>query len=212
MLWIIIGLLASYLIGSIPVGYILGRLIKRVDIRNFGSGNIGATNASRVLGKGWGVVVLILDILKGFISVVFLGDILVSVTAPSMALWRSEEFLRIILGASSISGHNWTIFLKFRGGKGVATALGVLIGLSIKISGLKLILGLLVLTWIIVFLITRIVSIASVFSAVCFVIYAIIFKQSALVISLSVLFCFFAVIRHSSNLKRFLQGKEPTLF
>lgn len=74
MLWIIIGIIASYLIGSIPTAYIFGRLTKGIDIREHGSGNVGATNALRVLGKNTGITVLILDILKGFITVVFLGN------------------------------------------------------------------------------------------------------------------------------------------
>ncbi len=205
MLWT--GILISYLIGSIPVGYIMGRLIKGIDIRNFGSGNIGATNVFRVVGKGPGITVLILDILKGFIPVFFLGDIL---STKNTVI--SQELLRIILGMSCISGHNWTIFLGFKGGKGMAAGLGVLLGLSIKITGLKIILGLSILTWLIVFLITRTVSLASVLSVVGFAIYTVIFKQSKLIILLSILLCAFAILRHKANLKRFIRGKEKPLF
>ncbi len=207
MLWIILGITISYLLGSIPTAYIFGRLLKGIDIRRFGSGNIGATNALRVLGKGWGITVLLLDILKGFLAVVFLGDILALKT-----LFIPQDTLRIILGLICICGHNWTIFLNFKGGKGIATTLGVLLGLSVKIAGLKLVVGLLVLTWVIIFLLVRIVSFASVLTAIALPIYTTIFKQSKIVVFSSILLCIFALIRHKSNLKRIFQGKEPRLF
>jgi len=206
MLWIILGILVSYLIGSIPTAYVFGRLLKGIDIRNFGSGNVGATNAFRVLGRGPGITVLVLDILKGFVAVVFLGNVLVS-----KVTFMPQETLRLILGLSCISGHNWTIFLSFKGGKGIATTFGVLGGLSIKIASLKLILSLLILTWILIFVIVRIVSVASVLSGIALPVYTIIFKESNALILLSVLLCIFVILRHKSNLKRVFQGKEPRL-
>jgi len=206
MLWIILGILISYLIGSIPTAYVFGRLLKGIDIRNFGSGNVGATNAFRVLGRGSGIAVLVLDILKGFVAVVFLGNVVVS-----KVTFMPQETLRLILGLSCISGHNWTIFLRFKGGKGIATTFGVLWGLSIKIASLKLILGLLILTWILIFVIVRIVSVASVLSGIALPVYTIIFKESNALILLSVLLCIFVILRHKSNLKRVFQGKEPRL-
>lgn len=206
MFWIIIGILISYIIGSIPTAYIFGRLLKGIDIRNFGSGNVGATNAFRVLGRGAGIIVLCLDIFKGFIIVVFLADFLISKNTLI-----PHQVLRIILGISSICGHNWTIFLSFKGGKGIATTFGVLLGLSFKIAGLKLIIILLILTWLSLFLIVRIVSIASVITGLALPIYMLILKQSNPLILLSVLLCIFVILRHKSNLKRFFQGKEPRL-
>jgi glycerol-3-phosphate acyltransferase PlsY len=206
MLWITTGIIISYIIGSIPTAFIFGNLLKGIDIRNFGSGNIGATNAFRVLGKGAGFLVLILDALKGFIAVVFVGSLVVS----NSGLFR-EEIQRIILGISCICGHNWTIFLKFKGGKGIATSLGVLIGLSLKIAGLKYMLILTILTWFLIFAITRIVSISSVVAAISLPVYAVILKQSNALKYLSILLGCFVVLRHKSNLKRLLQGKEPRL-
>ena len=206
MQWIILGIIASYLIGSVPTAYIFGRLLKGIDIRKFGSGNVGATNALRVLGKGPGAAVLILDILKGFIVVVYLGDFIIARSALI-----STEALRIILGLSCISGHNWTVFLQFKGGKGVATTLGVLLGLSVKIVGVKLILAI-ALTWFVVFLIARIVSVASVATGIAIPIYMLIFKQSLILILSGALLCIFIILRHVSNLKRFFQGKEKRLF
>jgi len=203
---IILGTLISYLIGAIPTAYIFGRLLKGIDIRNFGSGNVGATNAFRVLGKGPGITVLVLDILKGFVAVVFLGNLVAGGAGPV-----SEETLRIILGLSCIAGHNWTVFLRFNGGKGIATTFGVLFGLSTKIAGLKLILGLVILTWILIFVIARIVSVASVLTGIALPVYMAIFKQPKMLISLSILLCIFVILRHKSNLKRVFQGKEPRL-
>ncbi|MBU2222377.1 MAG: glycerol-3-phosphate acyltransferase, partial [Candidatus Omnitrophica bacterium] len=131
MLWIIPALLVSYLIGSIPTAYIFAKVLKGIDIRKTGSGNVGATNAARILGKKTAIVILSLDILKGLLPVIFLGDLI----SPQVGL--NQEVLRIMLGFSSIAGHNWTIFLGFRGGKGIATTLGVLLGLTVRLAGLK---------------------------------------------------------------------------
>ena len=205
MLWIILAITLSYLLGSIPTAYILVRLLKGIDIRKFGSGNVGATNALRVLGKTAGITVLVLDIIKGFVAVIFLGNLITTrINLP-------DEVLRIILGLSCISGHNWTIFLGFKGGKGMATTLGVLLGLAMKLPALKVILGLVILTWVIVFMIIRIVSVSSVISAITLPIYMLVFKQSQVLILSGIILAIFIVIRHRSNLKRFFQGKEPRL-
>jgi len=204
MLWIILGIIVSYLIGSIPTAYIFGRVLKGIDIRKFGSGNVGATNALRVLGKGPGIAVLVLDILKGFLPVIFLGNFL-----RSRIAFIPDETLRLILGLSCICGHNWTIFLGFKGGKGIATTFGVLLGLSLKITGLKLILGLVILTWLVIFIIVRIVSVASVLAGIALPIYIILFKQPKVLIFASILLCIFIILRHKTNLKRVFQGKEP---
>lgn len=206
MWWIIPGTLVSYLIGSIPTAYIFGKALRGIDIRKFGSGNIGATNAFRVLGKRTGLTVLALDLIKGFIPVVLVADFLYPKTGSF-----SEEALRIIFGICCVAGHNWTIFLKFKGGKGVATTLGVLLGLSMKITGLGFILSLLIATWALVFVITRIVSLASIVSALTFPVCIFIFKQSNTLKILSLLLCVFVIIRHKTNLKRLLQGKEARL-
>lgn len=206
MLWIILGILISYLIGSIPTAYILGRILKGIDIRKFGSGNVGATNALRVLGKGAGITVLVLDILKGFIVVVFLGNLMATKITSI-----SDDILRIILGLSCILGHNWTIFLGFKGGKGVATTFGVLLGLALKINGLNWVVGSMILTWLAVFIVIRIVSVASVFAAITLPIYMIVFKQSRILLLLSAILCLFIVMRHRSNLKRIFEGKETRL-
>lgn len=205
MLWIL-GILISYFIGSLPTAYIFGRLIKGIDIRNFGSGNVGATNALRVLGKGAGLAVLTLDILKGFVAVIFVGNLIGAKTTVI-----PEELSRIILGLSCILGHNWTIFLRFKGGKGMATTFGVLLGLSVKIASLKLIVALVILTWFLIFFLVRIVSLASIIASISLPIYMVIFKASQTLKFLSILLSIFIILRHQSNLKRIFQGKEPRL-
>jgi len=197
---ILLGIFVSYLIGSIPTAYIFGRLLKGIDIRKFGSGNVGATNAMRILGKGPGILVLFLDILKGLFPVVFLGDML-----------GAGELLRIILGVSCISGHNWTVFLNFKGGKGVASTFGVLLGLAFKIPGLRIVFILMVLTWFLVFVLSRIVSLASVLSAALLPVYTILFKQSRVLTVSSIILSVFLILRHKSNLKRILSGEEKRL-
>ncbi len=206
MLWIIPGILISYLIGSLPTAYIFGRALKGIDIRKFGSGNVGATNALRVLGKPVGITVLILDILKGFVAVVFLGDIL-----AARIIGIPELTARIILGFSCICGHNWTIFLKFKGGKGMATTLGVLLGLAVKVTGLKTVFGLVLLTWLVVFIIARIVSLASILSVMALPVYMLLFKQPRILIYASLLLSIFIILRHKANINRLFQGKESRL-
>ena len=206
MLWIALGIIISYLIGSVPTAYIFGKALKGIDIRKSGSGNVGATNAWRVLGKSAGISVLAIDVAKGILSVIFLSRIFSGATR-----FIPEELFLIFLGVSCICGHNWTIFLKFKGGKGIATSLGVLIGLSFKIAGLKLILVLVILTWILVFTLFKIVSAASILSAVLLPIYMLVFRQSKTLFFSSLLLSVFVIIRHKSNLARIFQGKEPRL-
>lgn len=207
MPWIIPGIIFSYLIGSIPTAYIFVRLLKGEDIRKSGSGNVGATNALRVLGKKAGASVLALDILKGFIAVFFLGGRLSSGIPEA-----SGRMLLVTLGIACVCGHVWTVFLKFKGGKGVATTLGVLLALSLKVPGLKIVLALTLASWLAVFLLTRIVSLASVLACVSFPIYMAVFKQDPSMILITGLLAGFIVLRHRANLSRLLQGKERRLF
>jgi len=207
MLLTIIALLASYLIGSIPTAYLFGRMLKGIDIRQAGSGNVGATNALRVLGKGAGIAVLLLDIFKGFAVVVFLGSYF-----ADKPVWLPKQNLCILMGLCCICGHNWTIFLQFKGGKGIATTFGVLLGLGLIVTGLNLVIGLLILVWFLVFFSFRMVSLASICSAVAFPVFTYLLKQSGMLICLSLLLSIFVVIRHKANLIRILQGKEPRLY
>lgn len=203
MLRIILGLLISYLIGSIPSVYILGRVFKGIDIRKHGSGNIGATNAFRVLGPVFGISALIFDIAKGVACPTLIAD--------NLALADSHHLgmaLRIIFGLTAVAGHNWTVFLNFRGGKGVATSLGVIIGLAIIAQPLKIALFFIILTWITIFLISGFVSLASIISAVLFPILMVIYRSPPELAVLSIILAVFIIFRHNSNIYRLLHHQE----
>jgi len=196
---LILGVIISYCLGSIPTAYILTKLFKKIDIRSVGSGNVGATNAFRVLGKLPGILVLAIDIGKGLIATALLPDV----------LGLAKVIYRVIFGLIAVAGHIWTVFLKFKGGKGVATTLGILLGLAIKVSGLGLILLFSVLTWAVVFVLSGFVSLASILTAVLTPIYMLIFNQGIEIVSLGIILCLIIVSRHSSNIKRLLSGIEP---
>lgn len=199
-------IIISYLIGSIPTAYIFGRIVKGVDIRKHGSGNVGATNAFRVLGAGFGITVLLLDALKGVVCVVSLADY---VLGRGFAL--NSLMLRVILGLTAVAGHSWTVFLNFKGGKGMAVTLGVLVGLSIKFPVLRIILLAEIALWLAVFLSSRIVSLASIVSAIAFPVFFIIFRQPPYLVLMSLILSILIVFRHKSNISRLLRGQESRI-
>jgi len=196
-------LVASYLLGSIPFGYLAGE-IAGVDVRKVGSGNVGATNVLRVLGKPYGYAVFALDFLKG------LGAVKISVLIATHVLpeWGSPEIFGIVAAASAVIGHCFPLWLKFRGGKGVATSAGALFGLM----PLAMLVG--VAIWILIFWLTRYVSLASVIAAAALpIVIAIVTRLNqsygkALFYSS---LCIAAVViwRHHSNLSRLMRGREP---
>ena len=195
---IIFGMIFAYLLGSIPTAYIAGRLCKGIDIRQHGSKNVGATNVFRVLGKTPGIIVLVCDVLKGILAVVVIPAVL--------GLYDISYF--ILFGLAAVCGHNWTIFLKFKGGKGVATSLGVLIGLTIIIASIRLTVLLCVLIWLGVFIGSGYVSLASIVSVLFLPLLMVIFFQPLELVILGVVFCFLVVWRHRPNIQRLLQGRE----
>jgi glycerol-3-phosphate acyltransferase PlsY len=206
MFWITLAIIISYFLGSIPTAYIFGMVLKGIDIRDFGSGNVGATNALRVLGRGIGITVLFLDILKGFIAIVVIAAVIYS-KIP----FFPREILLILSGLSCISGHNWTVFLNFKGGKGVAATFGVLLGLAVAIPAVRAILGVTILAWALVFAFFRIISLASLASAVVLPTAAIIFNAGWPVVIFAFLLSFLVMLRHKANLQRLLEGKESRI-
>jgi len=199
ILRLILGLVVSYLLGSIPTAYIISRLFKRIDIRKFGSGNVGATNVFRVLGKLPGILVLIIDIIKGIVATTLIADF----------LGLTEVIYRATFGLVAVLGHIWTVFLRFKGGKGVATSLGLLLGLAININGLILIMALSLVTWIIVFVLSGFVSLGSILTAVLTPIYMLIFDQRIEIVSLGIILCVIIILRHTPNIKRLIDKTEP---
>ena len=196
-------LIGSYLLGSIPFGYLAGRL-EGIDIRKVGSGNVGATNVVRVLGKKYGYPVFALDVLKGF------GAVKISMlVAPGVPpAWNSPEIIEILAAISSVLGHLYPPWLRFKGGKGVATSAGALLALT----PVATLIG--VVVWVIVFWLTRYVSLASVTAAVVLpmIILGITWqdqnKAKPLVLASA---CVAAIVvwRHRSNLSRLMRGNEP---
>lgn len=201
----LLGIFLSYLIGSVPFAYIFGRALKGIDIRKFGSGNVGATNAFRILGPLWGLLVLILDAAKGAITVSWVTDYFLNYTEIS------AEALRVIFGVSVVCGHNWSLFLRLRGGKGVATALGVLFGLALVAAELRPVLLAVILVWLIIFLAIRFVSIASVLSALSFPVFVLIFHPSKELLILAIVLAGLVVFRHKKNIADILANKEQPL-
>jgi acyl phosphate:glycerol-3-phosphate acyltransferase len=191
-------LLTSYLIGSIPTAYLFGRWFKGIDIRQHGSGNVGATNAFRVLGKGPGICVLLVDIVKGLIPTAILAD----------QFGFVSDMHRVLLGLAVVAGHNWTVFLDFKGGKGIATSLGVLIGLTLRIALIRPVLAITVFTWLVVFLVFGYVSLASILAAIMLPIIMVTYNLPLTITSLGIIFCGFVIWRHRPNIKRLLAGSE----
>ena len=205
MLSILLIIVLSYLIGSFPTSIIVGRLLKGIDIREHGSGNAGGTNVFRVLGPGPGIFVMLFDAFKGFAATFWVSKIVIG----SMPLEPGMSM--ILAGVSAILGHIWTVFARFRGGKGVGTAAGMLAALFPKA-----LLVCLVVFFIVLFT-TRIVSISSMTAAVSLPITLSIFKY---VLNMPVqqslyIFSFIAaaliIYTHRSNIKRLLNGTENRL-
>ncbi|PYL31981.1 MAG: acyl-phosphate glycerol 3-phosphate acyltransferase [Verrucomicrobia bacterium] len=196
-------LLGSYLLGSIPFGYVAGK-IRGIDIRKIGSGNIGATNVVRVLGKRYGYSVFVLDFLKGFGAV----KISMSIATDAGPEWASPEIFGIFAAIASVIGHSFPVWLKFRGGKGVATSAGALFGL-IPLAAL---IGIVI--WVLVFWFTRYVSVASVVAAATLPLVILIMTRlnqihgNALFYS-SLGLAAVVMWRHRSNFSRLMHGSEP---
>jgi len=193
---IIVG--AAYFLGSIPTGYLVARA-KGIDIRAVGSGNIGATNAMRVLGKPAGIIVLLADALKGYAAVAWLCPLLMNLfNGPAARV----ETLRIVAGIAAVLGHNYTCWLKFKGGKGIATSAGIYLALAPLAVSIAL--G----AWIIVFLLGRFVSVASIAAAVALPTAVWFTKDSVFLGVVTTALGLLAIYKHKGNIQRLTRGKE----
>jgi len=200
---------AAYLLGSIPTGYLAGRA-KGIDIRTIGSGNIGATNAMRALGKPAGIVVLLVDAAKGFAACyfgAFISSRLCEWHAPSdsIVLFSPEEIGRfaIIAGVFAVLGHDFTCWLKFKGGKGIATSAGVFFALA------PLALGIALGAWIIVFALSRYVSVASIAAAVALPAAVWMLPPHNLLLGIATTALgLLAIAKHKDNIERLFNGTE----
>ncbi len=189
MEYLLIGAL-SYVVGSIPNGLIVGKMLKGVDIRQFGSKNIGATNMYRVLGPWPAFLVLITDIAKG-VAGVYIGQAFLG--APAAALAG---------GIAAIAGHNWSLFLGFQGGRGVATALGVIAVLMPKVTAI------IFLVWAAIVLLTRYVSLGSIIAAAVAPPLIWLFGEQPEYLYFGLVAATFVIYRHRPNIQRLLKGEE----
>lgn len=195
----IFALLAAYLLGSIPSAVWIGKIFYGIDVREYGSGNAGATNTFRVLGTKAGIPVLIIDVLKGYVAVQL-------ATIIGNYLPGTQQFVnfKLTLGVAALLGHIFPIYVGFRGGKGVATLLGILSGVhppaALVCAGV----------FAITFLLTRYVSLSSMMAAIVFPV-IIMFRFNETIPSLNVFSMFVAVlvlITHQKNIERLLRGEE----
>lgn len=187
----IIAIIISYLLGSISFSFLAGKFLKGIDIREHGSGNAGATNTLRILGKGPGFTVFALDIFKGVLAV-------------WTAAWLVTDsvIVEIICGFAVVAGHNWPVFLRFKGGKGIATTIGVMLTLSflpVIYAGLLAIL---------VIVITRYVSIGSLVFATTLPLFIWLMDKPDEIFWLSLVVFVFAYVRHRTNIIKLWHGKE----
>ncbi|MEB7656678.1 MULTISPECIES: glycerol-3-phosphate 1-O-acyltransferase PlsY [Mammaliicoccus] len=184
-------IILSYLFGCFPSGLVLGKLFYKKDIRQFGSGNLGATNTFRVLGKKAGFIVMFLDIFKGFIVVFF-------------PLWFNVDIPSIFVGICAVIGHVFPIFLKFKGGKAVATSAGAVLGVH------PVLLIVLAIVFIIILYSTKYVSLSSMIAGIGCVIGAIIIGDLPFLI-VSIAIMLILLVRHQSNIVRIFKGNEPKI-
>ena len=203
----------AYLLGSFPTGYLAGKLLQGIDIREVGSGSTGATNVLRTLGKGPGALVLLVDCLKGVLAINLVyalfkfapnyNDYNFIPTNLDIQLW--QPLLVTLLGLAAILGHSKSIFLGFTGGKSVATSLGILLAMNWQV-------GLATFgVFAVAIAISKIVSFSSITAAAGVAILMIIFQQPLAYILFSIAGGLYVIIRHRTNIERLLEGTEPRI-
>jgi acyl phosphate:glycerol-3-phosphate acyltransferase len=180
----------AYLIGALPTGLILVRVLRGEDIRRLGSGNIGAVNVLRVAGPAVAAAVLLVDVLKGLVPVLL-------VLHAGLAPWAAAA-----AGLAAIAGHNWSVFLGFRGGKGIATSFGVLAGLSLPAAMAA------AAVWVIVVAITRFSSLGSILAVVSVPILLWRLRTPPEYVAFGVIAALFAIYRHRANIQRLVARTE----
>lgn len=205
---IIIVAIISYLIGSIMFSVIFTKKIAGFDVRTRGSGNAGSTNVLRTAGKKVAIITLICDILKGVVAVL-IGYIVGKLTKASV---ETSQMLILTAGVMVVLGHTFPIFFKFKGGKGVATSLGVLLMINWRIGLICLVFALLIMA------VSRMVSLGSISAAILFPVLCIFINENYLIkanhfgyILFGIILCLLVVFNHRSNLKRMINGKENKL-
>ena len=194
MLASIIAVAASYLLGSVSFSILIARWVKGIDIRQHGSGNAGATNTLRVLGKGPAAVVFLLDVAKGIAAVLlgkWLGD--------------GQVWVQVLCGAAAITGHNWPIWFRFKGGKGIATTIGVMATIAFWPA---LIAGVIAIAAVAV---TRYVSLGSLIFVTLLPVFILVLSMPRALFWASLLIWAYAIIRHRTNIVKLIRGEEHKL-
>lgn len=201
-------LVAAYLLGSLPTGYLIARWMKGIDIRQYGSGGTGATNVLRTVGKGPAIAVLMIDLLKGLLAVRLVGlawpQVLTLATEGSLVLdW--QPWVTMLAGVLAVVGHSKSVWINFTGGKSAASGLGVLLGLAWPVAlGAAATFGL-------TLALSRIVSLSSMAAAIATVILLAATGQPLPYVVLGSLGALYVILRHRSNIDRLLAGTEPRL-
>ncbi|MGD1866327.1 MAG: glycerol-3-phosphate 1-O-acyltransferase PlsY [Phormidesmis sp.] len=212
----LIGLLAAYLLGSIPTGFLLVKVLKGIDIRTQGSGNTGATNVFRVAGKGPGITALVIDLLKGVVAVRLMVWLTSAASSPlvtsasdsvaveNWALWGSV--LCTLAGLAAVLGHSKSVWLGFSGGKSAATGLGVLLSLAWPVGlSVAAVFG-------VALGISRTVSVGSIAAALSAGVLMFLTGQPLAYVVLALLGGFYVVVLHRGNISRLMAGTEPKTF
>ncbi|NEQ51675.1 MAG: glycerol-3-phosphate 1-O-acyltransferase PlsY [Leptolyngbya sp. SIO3F4] len=201
--WIAAGLLVlAYLLGSLPTGFAIAKLIQGIDIREHGSGNTGATNVFRVVGKQAGITVLVIDLFKGLIAVLLVRFVLAKFGDGSLVL---STWVQTLAGLLAILGHSRSIWLNFTGGKSAATGLGVILALAWPVGlGTAFVFGF-------VFAVSRTVSLGSISAATAAPVLMFLTGRPLPFVLLVLLGGIYVIIRHRSNISRLLAGTEPKL-
>ena len=183
----------GYVLGAIPCGYLAGRWLKGIDLRDFGSGSTGATNVLRNVGKGPALLVFLLDVGKGALAVLL---------AKSAGL---NDWVQVLVGLAALAGHIWPIWLGWKGGKAVATGLGMFLGLAwpVGLAGFGLFLATISLS--------RIVSLASVVAAIGLPVLMLVSASSSAYVMVSLVASLMVLWRHRSNIQRLMAGTEPRI-
>ena len=196
----ILTVVLGYLLGSIPSGFLMAKT-RGIDIRDIGSGNIGATNVFRALGTPAGVIVLLADAFKGWAAVALVSNLVCNWAYPEAGP-QAREWYHIIAGLAAVLGHNYTCWLYFKGGKGIATSAGVLVAL------VPWALLIILVVWIVVFALSRYVSLASIAASASLPLATWLTGCSSTLIIITTAMTLLAIYKHKSNIQRLLHGTE----
>ncbi len=191
---LVVALAASYLLGSLPTAYLAVKWLKHVDVRTVGSGNVGATNVTRVAGRAAGLAVFLIDVAKGLIAVRVLASWLIPSVTPEA---------RFDCGVMAVVGHCFPLFLNFQGGKGVATTIGVLVGALPSLAAVC------AAIWLACFARWRYVSVASIAAMAALPIAQVVMRRSPPELLFGIGLAFLVILRHRSNIERLRVGTEP---